>query len=103
MPFTDESWDTPESKLTPEQFCAVCLIDLNPKGKKTKENCFLPLRSKPGAAYNRGALRNAMGRIFQMKGVPAEAKRKAARTLARLAKEADIEVGESVRQLAGMR
>ena len=102
MPFTDEGWSTPESDLTPEQFCAVCLIDLN-RGEKVKANCKLPLKSKPGAPYNKAAIRNAMGRIFQMKGVPAGAKRTAARRLVRLANEAGIEVGDSVRRLAGGR
>ena len=104
MPFTDASWSTPESDLSVEQFCSVCLVDLNPKGaEKAKGNCKLPLRSSPGAPYNKAAIRNAMGRIFQMKGVPAEAKRKAARRLVSLANEAGIDVGPSVMKLAGKR
>ena len=103
MPFTDAPWKTPESSLSPEEFCSVCLIDTNAGKEKVKANCKLPLRSRPGSPYNKGAIRNAMGRIFQMKGVPAADKRKAARRLVRLANEAGINVGPSVLRLAGMR
>lgn len=104
MPFTDESWSTPESDLTPEQFCSVCLIDLNEGREKIKAKCYLPLKKAPGAPYNKAAIRNAMGQIFKTKNVPAEAKRKAARTLVRLAAEAGIEVAsDAIRRLAGRR
>jgi len=102
MPFSDESWSTPESSLTPEQFCSVCLIDLNEGRDKIKAKCKLPIRKRPGGPINKGALRNAAGRIFQMKGVPAEAKRKAARRIVSLMREAKIDVtSESLLRLAG--
>lgn len=104
MPFIDASWSTPKGDLGAADYCKVCLIDENPSGEeKIKAKCKLPVRSRPGGAYNKNAIRNAMGRIFQVKGVGGEAKRKAARRLVRLAREAKIEVGESVLRLAGMR
>lgn len=106
MPFTDSSWSSPESDLSPEAFCSCCLIDNNPKGAdKTKGNCYLPVRSRPGGPYNKNAIRAALGGhgIMRVKGVPAEKKRAAARSLVRLAAEADIDVGPSIRRLAGMK
>ena len=106
MPFTDASWSSPESQLDASEFCSVCLIDTNPSGaEKTKGNCYLPVRSSPGAPYNTNAIRAAMGGhgIMRVKGVPAEEKRKAARRLVRLAGEAGIDVGPSIRRLAGMK
>ena len=103
MPFTNAPWSTPESNLTPEQFCSVCLVDLNqPRSEKIKAKCYLPVRSGPGAPYNRNAIRNAMARLTQTK-IPAEAKRKAARRLLRLAGEAGITVSPGFRRLAGAR
>ena len=99
--FTDAPWEKPTGLDTAE-YCQVCLIDYN-DGDKIKARCKLPVRSTPGGAVNRNALRNAAGRIFQMQGVPAEAKRKAARALVRLMRQAEIEVGDSVLRLAGER
>ena len=103
MPFTDAPWSSPKSDLEAADYCSVCLIDTNkPGSEKVKENCSLPIRSKPGAPYNKNAIRNAMSRIFQLKGVSAEDKRKAARRLSSLAREAGIEiVSESFKRLAG--
>jgi len=105
MKFTNASWSTPESNLTPEQFCSVCLIDANEKGQdKVKSKCKLPIRSRPGGPINKAALRNAAGRIFGTKGVSAEAKAKAARSLVRYMRAAGIEVtSEKLLQLAGRR
>lgn len=102
--FTNAAWSSPESDLTPEQFAQVCLIDLNPSGEpKTKARCKLPIRSRPGGAINVNALRNAAGRIFQMTGVPAADKKKAARTLVNYMRQAGVEVGsDSLLRLAGM-
>jgi len=103
MPFTNAPWSTPESNLTPEQFCRVCLVDLNePRAEKVKAKCYLPVRRRPGGPFNRNALRNAMARLTGTK-IPAEAKRKAARRLVRLAAEAGIMVGVTIRRLAGVR
>jgi hypothetical protein len=107
MPFTDETWDAAavSASLEADEYCEVCLIDLNPAGdKKVKGSCKLPLRKSPGAPYNMAAIRNAMGRIFQMTEVPAEEKRKAARKLVQLAREAKITVASaSLLRLAGMK
>lgn len=102
--FTDAAWSKPGGELSAGEYCQVCLIDYNESGaEKAKAMCKLPVRSNPGGPVNKNAIRNAMGRIFQMEGVPAAAKKAAARKLVRLAGEAGIEVGPSVRQLAGMR
>jgi len=105
--FTDGAWESPESKLSAAEFCRVCLIDVNKSGeKKTKAKCFLPVRSRPGAPYNKNAIRAAMGGhgILRVKGVPAEVKRKAARRLVRLARAAGIEVtSQALLRLAGQK
>lgn len=106
MPFTDENWDAAAvaRDLETVDYCKVCLIDTNEGRYKIKTNCKLPLRARPGAPYNRSAVRNAMGRIFQMTGVPVEKRRAAARRLVRLAREAGITVASaSLLKLAGMR
>ena len=102
--FSNASWSSPESDLSPEDFAKVCLIDLNPSGEpKTKGRCKLPIRSTPGGPVNKAALQNAAGRIFQMTGVPADTKKKAARRLVSLMREAGMEVGSnSLLRLAGM-
>ena len=103
MPFSDEAWSSPESDLEVDDFCAVCLIDTNDAGQpKVKAKCKLPVKSTPGGPYNKAAIRNAAGRIFQMTGVPADKKRAAARKLISLMREAKIEVGsEALKRLAG--
>jgi len=89
--FTDAPWSTPRSDLDVGAYCSVCLIDYNPKGEeKTKERCKLPIRSRPGAPINKGALRNASARFGKMKGVPAEVKARAKAKLERLKKQAGI-------------
>lgn len=106
MPFTNAPWSTPESDLSASDFCRVCLIDLNPSGEeKVKSKCYLPVRSRPGAPYNKNAIRAAMGGhgLMRVKGVPAAAKRKAARRLMRLAQEGGIEVGVTIKRLGGLR
>ncbi len=105
MPFTDESWETPESDLSAEEYCQVCLIDTNPAGQdKIKALCWLPVQKAPGGLFNRNALRNAAGRIFALEGVPADVKRRAAAHLIRLMREAGVQVGsQSLQRLAGER
>jgi len=59
--FTSGAWSKPGKELDASEYCSVCLIDLNPKGKpKVKDLCKLPVRSKPGGPYNRNALRAAV-------------------------------------------
>jgi len=105
MPFTNAAWGTPESNLSPEDYCKVCLIDENPQGQdKVKAMCHLPVRSTPGGPYNMNALRAAAaalgGARSPMKVKPAS-KRSAAKKLARLMREAGIEPGQMTRRMAG--
>ncbi len=104
MPFTREPWDSPESQLDADDFCAVCLIDMNEPGqKKIKGLCKLPVRSRPGAPININALHAAAGAhgILGVKGVPPDEKRKAARKLIALYREAGEIAPESVYRIAG--
>lgn len=105
MPFTNEAWSSPRSDLEASAYCACCLLDTNPPGQdKVKALCKLPVRSTPSSPYNRNALRNAASRIFQVSDVQPAAKKKAARRLVRLMREADISVSStSLLRLAGMR
>lgn len=102
--FTDEAWDGPgvSSRLSADDYCSVCLVDTNEPGQpKIKGNCKLPVRSNPGAPYNRNALRNAASRVSQMSGVPDADVRKAASRLVGLERQAGIETGEGLLKLAG--
>lgn len=104
--FSDAPWSSPESKLEVGDFAKVCLIDLNEPGEeKVKGKLKLPIRSTPGGPVNKNALRAAAAALAGARGgvnAPAEAKAKAARTLVRLMREADIEVGDSLLRMAGM-
>lgn len=89
--FSDAPWSTPESNLSADAFCSVCLIDANPSGKeKVKSLCHLPIKSKPGAPISKAALRNASARLNQVKGVSSQEKSKAKAKLERLKKQAGI-------------
>ncbi|HPC93149.1 MAG TPA: hypothetical protein PLJ74_12990 [Myxococcota bacterium] len=99
MPFTDAPWSSPESELSAEDYCAVCLIDLNEGEEKVKGKCKLPVRSTPNGPYNKNAIRNAIARINQVQAPPEE-RRKAARKLRRLAAEAGIQTGDTLERLA---
>ena len=101
--FSDAPWDTPESDLDVSAFCSVCLVDMNASGAdKVKGKCHLPIRKEPGGPVYKAALRNAAARLPQT-GIPAEEKRKAARRLVRLMREAGMEVGEVTRKAAGVK
>jgi len=106
--FTGGAWSKPGKGLDASEYCAVCLIDTNPKGKsKIKANCKLPVRSKPGAPYNKSALRSAAGALLGarggVRGVSASDKKRAARRLVRLMRQAKMSVGPTILRLAGMR
>ena len=89
--FTDTKWSSPESELEAGAYCSVCLMDWNPSGQeKVKDKCALPIRSRPGAPINKGALRNASSRISQVKGAPSAMKSRAAARLKSLKKQAGI-------------
>lgn len=102
--FTSEAWSKPGGELNASQYCRVCLIDYNTGREKVKALCKLPIRKRPGGPIYKAALQNAAGRIFQMKGVPADAKRKAARTLVNYMGQAKMTVAStSLLRLAGRR
>ena len=102
--FTDAPWSSPESGMSPEDFAKCSLIDMNAPGEpKIKSKIKLPIRSTPGGPVSKAALQNAAGRIFQMTGVPPADKKKAARRLVSLMREAGMEVGSnSLMRMAGM-
>lgn len=85
------------------QFCAACLIDLNPPGKDTTKVLCTLLVKEPVGAVNRNALAAAAvlaGARGEVSTPPAEWQ-KAAGNLLRLYREADMEPPESLRRLAG--
>lgn len=89
--FTDASWSTPESDLSADEYCRVCLVDYNTTGEeKTKAKCKLPIRSRPGAPVNKNALRNASSRLPQMTEVPSEQVSRAKSRLEALKKQAEM-------------
>jgi hypothetical protein len=95
--FTDVPWSSPKSNLSPEDFCKVSLIDFNESGaEKVKAKCKLPVRSTPGGPFNKGAIRNALARISQVKGAPADKVAAARRRLETLARQAGIGVRKDV-------
>jgi hypothetical protein len=107
MPFTNTPWDAAavSRSLNAADYCECCLFDLNPPGKeKIKGLCKGPLRATPSGPYNTNAIRNMMGRIFQTQGIPADKKRKGAKRLISLAREAGVAVGSAaLYRLAGMK
>ena len=88
-----------------DQFCAACLIDLNPPGQeKTKGNCKLPVK-EPGGALNRNGVHAAAAALAGARGgvdAPPGEKRKAARKLVRLYGELNEDPPESIKRLAGI-
>jgi len=104
--WTDGAWDGSAGRWdTAEGYCGACLIDLNPKGKKkVKDLCYLPVK-EPGGSYNRNAVHAAAGGrgITRLKGVPAAAKKKAARVLVGLYRRMGEVAPESVFRVAGMK
>lgn len=106
MPFVDTPWEDPESKLSPEDYCAVCLIDMNEPGKeKLKKNCKLPVRRRPGGPYNIRAMRAAAQAILGARGgldAPREERLKAARKLIRLFREAGVKPPENLLKFVGV-
>lgn len=105
MPFVNRPWDGSAGRWdTAEGYCASCLIDLNPSNQpKIKGKCYLPVK-EPTGEYNRRALSAAAGGhgITRLKGVPAAARRKAARALVRLYAEMGSVAPQSVYRIAGM-
>lgn len=87
-------------------YCAACLIDLNPRGEeKRKEKCKLPVKEpkKTGGRLNRNAVHAAANVLAGARGgidAPPDEKRRAARKLVRLYKELDEDPPEAVTKLA---
>jgi hypothetical protein len=108
MPFSDRAWGDVERTVqaygSAEKYCAASLIDLNEPGEdKIAAACKLPIQ-EPGGAYNLNAMRAATAVLLGARGgvdAPLEAKRKAARKLVRLYREADLEPPEALVRLAG--
>ncbi len=104
--WVDRAWDGSAGRWeTAERYCSACLIDLNPKGKKkVKDLCHLPVK-EPSGETNRNAVHAAAGGrgIARLKGVPAAAKKKAARALVRLYGRMGEVAPESVYRIAGER
>lgn len=100
--FSDEPWESPESELDAEQFCAVCLIDAN-EGEKIKDRCFLPVRRRPSGPVYRAAVHAAAGGhgISRVQGVSAALKRKAANQLVSLYRQMGEVAPEIVYRIAG--
>ena len=88
-----------------EEYCAACLIDLNPKGEKTKARCKLPVR-EPRSMGGKLNVNDVHAAAVVLAGgrrgvdAPAEAKRKAARELVRLYREIGEDPPDSIRKLA---
>lgn len=105
---SDRPWSsipkTAEAYGGAKAFCEACLIDLNPPGEEKKATlCKLPVR-EPDGAINRNALAAAAAALVGARGgvdAPLEAKRKAARKLVRLYRQAEMEPPASLKRLAG--
>lgn len=107
MPFSSSPWDAGavESSQDAAAYCRCCLIDLN-EGEKVKGQCKLPVRATPGGPINTNAMGAAVGSLAGSRGglnAPAEAKRKAARRLVGLYREAKKEPPAGLLRAAGMR
>jgi hypothetical protein len=107
MPFTNSPWDggSVESGQDAAGFCRCCLIDLN-EGEKVKGQCKLPIRATPGGPINLNAMAAAAGALAGARGgmdAPGEAKRKAARRLVSLYREAEKEPPPALLRVAGMK
>ena len=106
MPISNKPWSSVSESdyRDAAAFCGACLIDLNESGQeKVKGKCKLPVR-EPGGAINKNALSAAAAVLAGGRGgvdAPPEEKRKAARKLIRLYREAEMEPPESLRRLAG--
>ena len=105
MPFSDAAWSSPESDLDADDYCSVCLIDLNMPGQdKVKAKCKLPVRSRPGGPINKHAMSAAVAALAGARGgidAPPTEKRRAARKLIRMMGEAGMPPNENMRKMSG--
>lgn len=107
MPFTTTAWDggAAESGQEAGAFCQCCLIDLN-EGPKAKTLCKLPIRATPGGPINLNAMAAAAAALAGGRGgldAPGEAKRKAARRLISLYREAEKDPPPALYRVGGMK
>lgn len=110
MPISSKPWGnvdkTVEAYGSAEKYCRACLIDLNePREEKIAGKCKLPVR-EPNGAINRNALAAAAVALAGGRtpiDAPLSEKRKAAKKLITLYREADIEPPESLKRLAGVK
>ena len=101
MAFTNVPWTSPETELDANDYCSVCLLDLNEGGgAKVKGKCYLPIKSTPGGEVNMNAMASAAAYLGKIK-VPPEARRKAAKKLRSLYRQADREPPAMVKRYAG--
>ncbi len=106
--FIGGPWRAPGRGMDANDYCKVCLIDNNAKGKaKVKALCKLPIRQKPGGPVSKNGLRAAaaalMGARTPLTGVSASQKKATARKIVRLMRQAGIQPGASILRLAGMK
>lgn len=103
MPISSKPWGQfSESDYTLAQYHRACLIHRHTEPPTSKDECSLPVREPDGTLNEGGVvaayavLRGARGGV---KATP-EQKKRAARALARLYREAGMDVPEPLRRLA---
>lgn len=105
MAITNKPWDGSASKYPDtDAYCAACLIDDNPAGKdKVQALCKLPIK-EPNGDINSNALPAALGALNgarnALKGVSTSNKKKAARALMRAYHLAQMDVPQTLKDLA---
>lgn len=105
MAVTNKPWDGSASKYPDTNaYCSACLVDLNPSGQdKTQSNCKLPI-AEPNGDINANALPAALaalnGARGGLKNVPVDARKKAAKKLLSAYREAQLDVPDSLKNLA---
>lgn len=89
---TDKAWDGSASRYDDtDAYCKACLIDENDSGAdKVQSKCKLPVY-EPNGDLNSNAVRDAISRLPQLKGVSQESKDAAKKKLRTLAKECGID------------
>ncbi len=108
MPFSTKPWGTidktAEAYGGADQYCAASLIDLNGPGEDKRATlCKLPIQ-EPGGVYNINGMRAATAALLDAHGgvdAPLQEKKKAARKLVRLYREADLTPPDGLLRLAG--
>jgi len=106
MAVSDAPWDgAPSQWKDTDAYCASCALDLNPAGKpKTQDNCKLPY-TFPNGDISRVSVHTCVAALAGarggLKGVPAAAKKKAAKLFLGLYKTAlKEEPPDSLKQMA---